>query len=170
MTVHNSKNTPLDIAKLVKTIFKTLNEFACRDTNEIKQPTKVAKIAKRKYRIVAEDKLPEYMTGHKELKGVCVGACIYNGRWGTKVPHSAHAHIERDNSKYAGWICFEDEKAFAKRTTCLHELAHIVSNSGHTAKWAREYEKLANGTPKWLTFDWLRNKYGFKLKTTKVAK
>jgi hypothetical protein len=126
-------------------------------------PTKVkaAKTPKRKYRIVAENDLPEYMIGHKELKGVCVGACIYNERWSKKVPHSAHAHTGKVG-KYAGWICFENEKAFTKRTTCLHELAHIVSNSGHTIRWATKYVALAGGEPKWLTIDWLQAKYNFK--------
>jgi hypothetical protein len=77
------------------------------------------------------------------------------------VPHSAHAHVGQAG-KYAGYICFRTEKDYQKDTTCKHELAHIISNSGHTKKWAEAYVKLVDGKQKWLTVEWLQKKYKFK--------
>lgn len=120
--------------------------------------------------------IPEYLKGHKELAGICVEGCIYNGKWskGQRIkdtdgnyikrngkyvrepPASAHAHTD---GHYKGWICFRTLKDLNKETTCKHELAHIITGEGHTKKWAEKYVELQ--TPKWLTVDWLQRKYGF---------
>jgi hypothetical protein len=116
--------------------------------------------------------IPDFMLGHKELRYVCVGGCGLTGKWcepklkdkdGNYIKDlqgkflrgssSAHSHIG------AGVICFRDIKAFETKTTCQHEMAHILSGEKHTRKWAEQYVALI--TPKWLTVEWLQKKYGF---------
>ena len=122
-------------------------------------------------------KIPKFMLEHKELTGVCVGGCIYNGKWskGARIkdkdgkpirckdgkylrepPASAHAHT---SGYYKGVICFHTAEDLKKDTTAKHELAHVITGEGHTKKWAEKYVELQ--TPKWLTVKWLQNKYGF---------
>lgn len=123
-------------------------------------------------------KIPEFMKEHKELKGICVGGCILTGKWhkGTKVKDengeyvknedgkfirhhvAAHAHTHPEDPRQ-GFICFSTLESLQKETTCKHELAHIITGEGHTKKWAEAYVGLE--TPKWLTVEWLKKKYGF---------
>lgn len=126
--------------------------------------------------------LPDYLCGHKELIGVSIGCCIMTGVWkdrGSKIkdnngnyikkngkflrgpPAAAHAHIK---GKGKGFICFATWENFKKKTTCLHELAHLIcqdrSNSGHNREWAEIYASF--DVPKWLTVEWLQHKYKFE--------
>jgi len=123
--------------------------------------------------------LPEYMENEEKLRGVCVGACIYTGHWAKsrrvkdndgkyirnekgeylREPGAvAHAHTDT-RGPFHGYICFSSMEEFNKHLTCKHELAHIATGEGHTQSWAEKY--VSYGGPKWLTVEWLRNKYGF---------
>jgi hypothetical protein len=118
----------------------------------------------------------EFLKGHKELAGICVGSCILTGKWSKgerikgkdnkyirddygkyiRMPSSAHAHT---NGPVKGYICLRSFDDLKKGTTIKHELSHVITGEGHTKKWAEKYVEL--GTPKWLTTDWLQKKYGF---------
>lgn len=65
-----------------------------------------------------------------EIKGVCVRGCISNHN---NIKHEiAHAHLEGDCK---GWLCFHYKEGLSNKFVCLHELAHILTKQGHTAKW-----------------------------------
>jgi hypothetical protein len=125
--------------------------------------------------------VPEYMKAHKELVGISIGACVLTGKWskGYKLrdkdnnfikkegkflrePEAcAHAHTHGSGK---GFICFRTTEDLKKETTVKHELAHIITGSGHTKKWAEAYVQLVSDmkkTSKWLTVEWLQRKYGF---------
>lgn len=74
---------------------------------------------------------------------VFVGGCVARGE-GSRFRAKAHAHIEGalylspSQRRYLGWICFLSEKRLKSRELCLHEAAHILSNSGHTDKWRKK--------------------------------
>lgn len=142
---------------------------------EVKPKTKTKKPAIE----IIKLELPEYMENEEKLRGVCVGACIYTGKWAKgkrakdkegnfiknaegkylREPGSvAHAHTGT-KGPFHGYICFSSREEFNKHLTCKHELAHIATDEGHTQAWAEKY--VSYGGPKWLTVEWLRNKYGF---------
>jgi len=127
--------------------------------------------------------VPEYMKECPQLMGVCIGYCVVTGKWTKGIrlkdnkgnylknaegkflrlpPHAAHAHTGGDGK---GWICFRTMADFEKETTCKHELAHIITEEGHTRKWAEKYVELIADNPKkakWLTVEWLQRKYKFE--------
>ena len=107
--------------------------------------------------------LPEFMQKCSKLKGCYIGGCIANPskKWSTKIYGAAHAHTAGDHK---GFICFHTVKDFQKQTTCAHELAHIITEKGHTYNWAKTYVSLIKGTKyeRWLTTKWLQAKYSFK--------
>lgn len=128
---------------------------------------------------MSKPQLPDYMKGHKEFTGVCIGACILTKKWvkGKRIKDDDGNFIKDKNDKYVrepeaaahahthpkdpakGIICFRSMREFKKETTVKHELAHIITSEGHTKNWAEQY--VALGTPKWLTVEWLQKKYGF---------
>lgn len=65
-----------------------------------------------------------------EIKGVCISGCISNHN---NIKHEiAHAHLDGDCK---GWVCFRYQEALNNKLVCLHELAHVLTKQGHTAKW-----------------------------------
>ena len=129
---------------------------------------------KPKQRFVPVEDLPDFMQGHKRLKGVFVGGCILdpNGEWDKEV--SAHAHCHKGDPGL-GYICCMNEKKFSSKLLLKHETAHILSrdanNKGHGRAWAAVYVALKDPTNKWLTVRWLKQKYqwGTKKKDPKNA-
>jgi hypothetical protein len=69
-----------------------------------------------------------------EVIGVFVGGCII-GEFVDS--HLAHAHTDLENPAQ-GWICFKDEIYLNHVNICLHELAHILTNQGHTDVWRKK--------------------------------
>jgi len=155
-------------------------EAALPKEPETETETKTKAKSKKKVAIeIRKIELPEYMENEEKLRGVCVGACIYTGKWakGKRVKDKAGEYIRNEKGEYLrepgsvahahtgnrgpfhGYICFASMEEFNKHLTCKHELAHISTGDGHTQAWAEKY--VSYGGPKWLTVEWLRNKYGF---------
>jgi hypothetical protein len=82
---------------------------------------------------------------HPEVRGLFLGGCVARGfgvrhlGGGSK---GAHAHTSGPNR---GWICFGSTRLLDSREARLHELAHVVTREGHTARW-REYLLQIGGT------------------------
>ncbi len=83
-------------------------------------------------------------------KGTFVGGCVERGE-GSSFRRKAHAHTGGGNplmqKSYKGWICVRSMKrVFMKdgRPSQLmwHEMAHILTLSGHTDKWRRKMKEL----------------------------
>jgi len=74
--------------------------------------------------------IPKHLE-HEKLKGICCNACVEGGV-GSRFRAKAHAHI---NGEWKGWICFLSEKRLNQKKLGLHELAHIISEEGHTDKF-----------------------------------
>jgi len=119
---------------------------------------------KPKQRFVPVEDLPDFMQGHKRLKGVFVGGCISDpaGEWDKEV--SAHAHT---HGSWQGYICCMNEEKFRSKLLLKHETAHILSRSGHTRSWAAVYVALKYPKNEWLSISWLQKKYGFGKKKAK---
>lgn len=66
-----------------------------------------------------------------EVKGIFANGCVQRGE-GSRFRAKAHAHTK---GEYKGWICFLSEKRLSSRELLLHEIAHIITNQGHTDKW-----------------------------------
>ncbi len=91
----------------------------------------------------------------RKLMGVHVGPnCIDGSRLGSE---HAHAHTDK-RRKYYGWICFR-QKYWPVEKTQIHELAHILTGDGHTARWRAKYVELG-GDPK---ADWSYQRWEAKL-------
>ena len=145
---------------IAKSIEKILIDWL-NPTNTVKTKITKSKLAKN---IVPKNEWPEFMQTHNEIKNIYVGCCVHTGEWSdVPRPNSAHTHTR---GKYRGIICFRTMKDLQKKTTCWHELAHVLSsdhsNHGHNRVWAEQYVKLVNGEKKWLTVEWLQKKYKFK--------
>jgi hypothetical protein len=70
--------------------------------------------------------------------GGCVDHSIHGMKEGTSFRAQAHAHYVKWKgkfSKYGGWICVRGAKRLKQRSLLIHELAHIVTNEGHTKKF-----------------------------------
>ena len=83
---------------------------------------------------------------YDSVKGVFLGGCIIRGDGsGFKFRAMAHAHRRGD---YPGWICVRSKKrlfmsdGIRPSNVMLHELAHILSDCGHTDKFRRMLKKL----------------------------
>jgi len=68
---------------------------------------------------------------HPEVKGIFVGGCVERGE-GSRFRAKAHSHIK---GHYKGWICFLSERRLDSNELMLHEVAHVISESGHDDKW-----------------------------------
>lgn len=94
---------------------------------------------------------------HKDYKGTFVKGCVVRGD-GSSFRAKAHAHIDPKN-KYFGWICVRSPKrVFMKdkfpikpSLLMIHELAHILSKSGHTDKWRKKVKELGGRIPRHCT-------------------
>jgi hypothetical protein len=75
--------------------------------------------------------------------GGCIARSIHGMKEGTSFRHKAHAHIVRYRSgklkgqltPYGGWICFRGAKRLNQKSIMMHELAHIITNEGHSKKF-----------------------------------
>lgn len=74
---------------------------------------------------------PECLHGHPKLKGVFVGGCVKRGV-GSSFHAKAHAHT---SGSAQGWICVRKAERLHDRMLMLHELAHILTEDGHTDRW-----------------------------------
>jgi hypothetical protein len=72
-----------------------------------------------------------WLVEHPELRGVFVGGCVDRGV-GSRFRAKAHAHT---HGEHRGWICFLSANWLHLRLMWLHELAHVVTREGHTARW-----------------------------------
>lgn len=71
------------------------------------------------------------------FRGVFVGGCIKR-KEGSSFRGKAHAHYCRgkwSEQKYGGWICIRSTKRAKQINLLKHELAHIITNEGHTKKF-----------------------------------
>jgi hypothetical protein len=69
---------------------------------------------------------------HYLVKGVFVGGCVK-----TKSRFRALAHAHCHPGEHSGWICILSEKRLTEKHLLLHELAHLISGTGHTDKWRK---------------------------------
>lgn len=81
--------------------------------------------------------IPPMMLG--VAKGVYVGGCVKTepGPLGGGV--IAHAHVAGDHK---GWVCFQLPELLADLALCAHELAHLLTEEGHTDRWRQAMQKL----------------------------
>lgn len=85
---------------------------------------------------------------YQEYKGTFVKGCVERGD-GSSFRAKAHAHCDKDDP-YFGWICVRSPKrVFMKdkfplkpSMLMIHELAHILSVSGHNDKWRKTIKEL----------------------------
>jgi hypothetical protein len=75
-------------------------------------------------------------------KGIFLGGCVVTGMGNIdKDPNvMAHAHVRIGAGVYRGWICFQLPDYFYLprfENVRMHELAHILSDSGHDEKWRK---------------------------------
>lgn len=89
--------------------------------------------------VLAED-LPTWLH-HRKLKGVYIGGCVVK----KSPPRPAHAHF----TPRGGWICLQHERWLKDKMLCLHELAHVVTNEGHTPRWARYLVRIGGTLKGW---------------------
>src|SRR5277367_2206873 len=76
-------------------------------------------------RITKRKDFPKCVRHFKELKGICIGECIYSNGEIDK-DHLAHAHCFF--GKHQGWICLRYRQQLKERLTLLHEVAHLIAN------------------------------------------
>jgi hypothetical protein len=74
---------------------------------------------------------PECLHGHPKVKGLFIGGCVARGV-GSSFRAKAHAHY---TGRYFGWICVRRADRVDDRELMLHELAHILTEQGHTPAW-----------------------------------
>lgn len=86
---------------------------------------------------------------------VFIGGCVERGR-GSSFRRKAHAHTAKPKelerwpslADHAGWICVRSPHRIFMRdgkrpsNLMLHELAHILTNEGHTEKWRKQFRAL----------------------------
>lgn len=80
--------------------------------------------------ILTDDQRPAVLRRF-EVKGVFVGGCVCRGE-GSRFRAKAHAHTTGD---YKDWICVLSAKRLTADLLLIHELAHILTECGHTDKW-----------------------------------
>lgn len=68
-----------------------------------------------------------------------VGGCVARGD-GSKFRAKAHTHTK--GSPHHGWICFRSTKWLQCKELLIHELAHALTNDGHTDKWRKKVLEL----------------------------
>lgn len=82
--------------------------------------------------------------GSEPLAGVFVGGCVERGD-GSSFRRKAHAHCAKGD-KWRGWICVRSAKRLfngSKPSLLMwHELTHILTNQGHTARFEAKMREL----------------------------
>ncbi len=87
----------------------------------------------------------EEFAKYPQFKGLFVGGCVERGD-GSRFRRKAHAHTSKRDA-LRGWICVLSPKRVRKPSgtpslLMWHELAHLVSGQGHTAKFERVMREL----------------------------
>lgn len=88
---------------------------------------------------------------YPEVKGVFVGGCVERGE-GSSFRAKAHAHYKSDQPS-SQWICVRSAKRLYNAkgqpsNTMLHELAHVLTDKGHTQVWADKLRELGGRVEK----------------------
>ena|SRR5271166_2423930 len=92
-------------------------------------------------KIRKRNQFPKCIRRFKQLKGICIGACVDNTSDGISKKHVAHAHCWKgDRNK--GWICLRYKYQLKEKLTLLHEIAHLIANADdkvppHGKKWKK---------------------------------
>jgi hypothetical protein len=73
---------------------------------------------------------------HPSVRGVFIGGCCLRGV-GSVFYGKAHAHTGPAGHPFTGWICVRRAHWLGDSALMLHELAHVVTGEGHTARWRR---------------------------------
>lgn len=87
--------------------------------------------------ILEKERWPQELK-REEVKGVFVNGCVDRGD-GSRFRRKAHAHTEGKNK---GWICLLSIKRLVEPMLIKHELAHILTNEGHTDKFREKLLEL----------------------------
>jgi hypothetical protein len=94
---------------------------------------------------------------HPAVKNICVGRCVNHDEWQDTDADTgrdrelAHAHF--GPGKGSGWICVRNPNDVLRRgskhvsANVMHELAHLISQSGHTDKWRHAMAELGQPIP-----------------------
>jgi len=81
---------------------------------------------------------PECLQGHPKMRGLFTGGCVERGV-GSSFRAKAHAHM---SGHHFGWICVRKPGRIEDRELMLHELAHILTEQGHTPAWRERLQEL----------------------------
>jgi len=92
-------------------------------------------------KVLPKSEWPECLLGYERLKGIFVGGCVDGKKSFRRV---AHAHTAK--SDHAGWICVRKAARVGDRRLMLHELAHILTDEGHTDAFYAKVAELNGGT------------------------
>jgi hypothetical protein len=76
---------------------------------------------------------PGFIPSNKLIKGFFTGGCVARGA-GSSFRAKAHAHARPTDPNF-GWICVRAEHRIQDRDLMLHEVAHILTQEGHTVTW-----------------------------------
>lgn len=79
---------------------------------------------------------PEYLQNFEELKGIFVNYCGCGYGFDVDPPTLAHTHND------IGWMCVPRSRYLLSELLMMHEMAHILTNSGHNKKWRRKVLQL----------------------------
>lgn len=88
---------------------------------------------------------PKDMLPH--VKKIYVGGCIATGLGRLRQARGgadAHAHT---HGLHKGWVCFQTPEDVLDDELRLHELAHILSGTGHDDKWRAAMTSLGQAIP-----------------------
>lgn len=92
------------------------------------------------------------MENFPQVKGVFVGGCVSRGD-GSRFRALAHAHTTKSDDHYH-WICVLSKRRPLNTESgnlsqlMLHEVAHILTDNGHTDKWRKAARELGYKLPK----------------------
>lgn len=92
------------------------------------------------WEVLPRNKWPKCLR-HPVVFGISILCIDPKWKWGK---HYAHAHCH-PNDPYLGWICFASRRHVRNKTTCLHELAHMLTGfekRAHGPKWQAAFRRL----------------------------
>jgi hypothetical protein len=99
------------------------------------------------------------LLAHPAVRNISIGRCVNHDEWWQEPgggPHcyreAAHAHVA--GCDHPGWICVRNPNDVLRKASrqvsalLMHELAHLISQSGHTDKWRRAMTELGQPIPR----------------------